>query len=551
MKLDTLIVNASVWTGDPAQPRAEALGLLGDQVAFVGSGGEARALRAARTIDAAGRSVLPGFIDNHQHLFFASAELDNLSVQGAHDFPALQAAVREYAHASPQREWLCVSHVQYGALPAGGLKRQHLDALSPGRPLVLMDYSYHTAWANTRALELAGLLHGGHSGPGSEIVRDGSGAASGELREPDAFGPVLALTGTWGRATRAYTHGGSGEAAPQHLAADQAVVARGLAHLASLGITSLQNMDGDAHQFALYRRMEAEHTLSARVSVPLMVRPDTAPGDLSALAELSLRYHSDWVRGGRLKFFMDGIVENGQAFMLSPYATLPGHGAPLFGAEQFAELATQGDRLGLQLGIHAIGDAAVRRTLDGLAAARRRNGPRDARHRIEHIETIHPQDLPRLAELGVTASMQPGHVPGTGEVPLSPWLETVGPGRWATAFPWRTLRRLGTRLTFGSDWPIISPDPVVGLRAALTRQPWQPGDPDQRLTLDEALHAYTTASAAAEFMEHRKGTLKVGYLADVVMLSRALDDIDHTDPADFGDVRAELTIAGGRVVYER
>ena len=548
MKADLLIVNASVWTGWPAQPRARAIGLRGDQIVFVGSSDEASGLQATRTIDAAGRSVLPGFIDNHQHLFFASAELDNLAAEHLLEYPALEQAILAHAHATPEREWVCVSHVQYSALPQDGLTRQHLDRLVPARPLLLMDYSYHTAWANTRALELAGLLHGAHGGPGSKIVQDEHGTATGELREPSAFAAVLALTGGWGRATHAYTHGqetvgGSGEQS-----ADRQMIVRGLERNASLGITSVQNMDGDAYQLGLYRQLEQEGRLSARVSVPLMVRPDTSVAALRDMAALSHSFQGDWVRSGRLKFFMDGVIENGQAFMLEPYAALPGRGAPLFSAEAFEELACEGDRLGLQLGIHAIGDAALRRTLDGLEAARRLNGARDSRHRIEHLETVHPDDLQRLAALGVTASMQPGHVPGTGLVPLSPWLEAVGPARWATAFPWRDLKRTGARLTFGSDWPIISQNPLLGLRAALTRTPWQPGDPDQRLTLDEALHAYTSESAAAEFMEHRKGSLRPGHLADVVMLSAGLDT---TAPERLADVAVDLTVAGGRVVYER
>lgn len=548
--LDTLIVGARVWTGDPARPRAEVIGLRGDRIAFVGTQSDAQGRRGPQTrvIETRGGTLMPGFIDDHQHLFFGSAELDNLLVEDVHSFAALGEAIGRYAAAHPELPCIGVSHVQYDALPAGGLlTRQQLDALVPDRPLVLMDYSYHTVWANTVALERGGRLHGGVSGPGSLIVRAPDGTASGELREPDAFGPVLALTGAWGRATRAYTHG---QAPPdrEQREADARTLQRGLANCARLGITSVHNMDGDPYQLELLAQLERDGLLTARVSLPYMMRPDTPLSALNEAAEWPRRFSGDRLRTGRIKLFMDGIIESHTALMLEDYADLPGScGGALFEAEHFAELAVAADALGLQIGVHAIGDGAVRRTLDGLERARAVNGARDSRHRIEHIELLDPQDLPRFAALGVTASVQPGHVPGAGLVPLEAWTAAVPRAKWGWAFPWRALRESGARVVFGSDWPIIDANPMLGLRAALTRPLWAEDLPDQRPTLDQALAAYTSGPAHAEFMDHAKGMLREGMLADLVLLSH---DLHATPPEQFGEVRAELTICGGDVVFE-
>lgn len=550
-ELETLITGAVVWTGDPEQPSAEAVGWSGDRITFVGRLADASGLIGGRTrvIDGSGRMLLPGFIDDHQHLFFGSAELDNLLVDGLHSFAELQFAIRSYAAEHPGKPCVSVSHLQYDALPPGGpLTRQQLDELVSDRPLVLMDYSYHTVWANSLALERAGLLHGGTSGPGSLIVMAPGGTASGELREPDAFGPVLALTGAWGRATRAYTHGASlpGDAAQR--AEDLQIIRRGLSNAARLGITSIQNMDGDRYQLDLLAQLEQEGALTARVSLPFMVRPDTLQGSLQEAVLWSNAYTGDRLRTGRLKLFMDGIIESHTALMLEDYADLPGsRGGALFGAEQFAQIAVHADALGLQLDVHAIGDGAVRRTLDGYSRARDVNGARDSRHRIEHVEMLDPADLHRFAELGVTASMQPGHVPGAGLVPLEAWTAAVPRERWGWAFPWRALRESGARLAFGSDWPIIDANPLLGLRAALTRPLWNEDLPDQRPTLDQALAAFTSGGAYAEFMEEEKGTLRVGMLADLVLLSH---DLKTTPPQAYGEVKALLTVCGGEVVYE-
>ena len=209
-------------------------------------------------------------------------------------------------------------------------------------------------------------------------------------------------------------------------------------------------------------------------------------------------------------------------------------------------MVVEADRLGLQVLVHAVGDAAVRRTLDGFAEARRINGPRDSRHRVEHIEVIHPDDLPRFADLGVIASMQPIHAPLSGQ-DADVWLARIGPNRWGRSFAWRSLREMGAKLVFGSDWPVASQNPLIGVQSTLTRQPWADGLPHHRQTLDEALLSYTRDAAFAEFQEDRKGQIRVGLLADLVLLSA---DITRTLPDNLMDVSPRLTMVGGRVVFE-
>lgn len=254
------------------------------------------------------------------------------------------------------------------------------------------------------------------------------------------------------------------------------------------------------------------------------------------------------VRSGCVKFFMDGVIESYTALILDDYVDQPGsRGGANFSAEHFARTATEADRLGLHIFVHAIGDAAVRRTLDGFEAAQRANGRRDSRHRVEHIELIHPDDLPRFAALGVIASMQPLHAPmtaGGSDV----WPARVGPSRWDRSFAWRSLREAGARLVFGSDWPVVSQSPMRGVHAALNRQAWSPDQLDHRQTLAETLIAYTRDAAYAEFQEHEKGQLRAGMLADMVLLSH---DIFSMPPETIDQVQPVMTMCDGRIMYQR
>jgi predicted amidohydrolase YtcJ len=323
-----------------------------------------------------------------------------------------------------------------------------------------------------------------------------------------------------------------------------------LAEAASWGITSVHNMDGDAAQLARYAAVAARGDLSLRVYMAYSVRPHTP---WAALAEeaavLAGHYRAGMVRCRSVKYFMDGVIDSFTGFMLEPYALRPDScGDVLWSAADFNRYAIESDRLGLQIVVHAIGDAAIRRTLDGFAAARAANGPRDNRHRIEHIELLHPADLPRFRELGVVASMQPLHATRPERNYFLYWAEVVGRRRWRDAFPTRELHAAGAPLVFGSDWPIVSMNPFRGLEAAANRQPWAEGLPGQALPLADVLTAYTRTPAWVEFQEEAKGQLRPGMLADLVLLDR---DLFRLEGEALATARPVLTVCDGRVVHDR
>ncbi len=283
-----------------------------------------------------------------------------------------------------------------------------------------------------------------------------------------------------------------------------------------------------------------------RVYVPFRVEPEMKPDVISEAVDMRSA-STDKVRGGLVKFFMDGVIETGTGLLLDDYEGRPGYrGTSQFEPEHFTELALEADKHGLQIAVHCTGDGAVRRVLDTYEIVQKQNGRRDSRHRIEHIELVGDADVPRFAELGVIAAMQPLHSP-TEVGSFDPWPARVGPARYRRSFAWQTLREAGAHLAFGSDWTVADMNPITGIHAALNRTPWQEGDPEQSQTLEDTLLGYTRDAAYAEHMEHEKGILKEGYLADVVMLS---EDIFQTPKEEMLRVKAMLTICDGEITYE-
>jgi len=331
-------------------------------------------------------------------------------------------------------------------------------------------------------------------------------------------------------------------------AADRDIMRRGLAWCARHGITSIQNMDGNLYQLELLAEIEAEEGLPCRVQIPFHYKNFMTLDMLDKATVMAERYNSEWLSSGMVKVFYDGVLDSWTAVMVEPYADRPDWvGEPLFTPRQFAELAVAVDRRGLQMAVHSIGDGAVRAVLDGYEAAEKANGKRDSRHRVEHIEVVTAADVPRFEKLGVIASMQPPHPPGAMDFPLEPTVSRIGQARWPLSYAWRTLKDAGARVVFASDWPVSPIDPILGIKAAVLRKPWAKTDPDQSFSLHEAIAGYTVEGAYAEFMEHRKGRLKPGYLADLVVLSA---DIEATAPEDLHTVRPVTTVCGGKVTYQ-
>lgn len=548
---DLVVINGRVLTVDDDNPVAEAIAVKDGAIIAVGSRASIEEFKGPATtiVDAKGGSVIPGFIEAHMHLFSGAAELGHLQLSGVHGFDALQRAIRDYASAWPDAKMLVGQGVDYTVLGDERVTRHHLDAILPDRSFAMAAPDHHTMWANTRALEMAGILHGRTLGPGNEIVMGEDGLAAGELREGEAFGPVLDLAGE-SRVRLGLATGGEPEPLPTaaERAADRDIMRRGLAWCARHGITSIQNMDGNLYQLELLAEIEAEEGLPCRVQIPFHYKNFMTLDMLDKASVMAERYKGEWLSSGMVKVFYDGVLDSWTAVMVEPYADRTDWvGEPLFTPRQFAELAVAVDKRGLQMAVHSIGDGAVRAVLDGYEAAEKANGKRDSRHRVEHIEVVTTADVPRFETLGVIASMQPPHPPGAMDFPLEPTVSRIGQARWPLSYAWRTLKNAGARVVFASDWPVSPIDPILGIKAAVLRKPWAKTDPDQSFSLHEAIAGYTVEGAYAEFMEHRKGRLKPGYLADLVVLSA---DIEAIAPEDLHTVRPVTTVCGGKVTYQ-
>jgi predicted amidohydrolase YtcJ len=548
MNAEMIITNAKVLTMDESRPRAEAVALAGGRILAVGNRAEVEALAgpATRMVDAGGRTLLPGFVESHLHLVLGGNELSQLQLGGVQGFDELARLFRAYAAQNPDLPLLMAQGAAYEILEHP-VTRVDLDRVIADRPIAMMAPDHHTVWANTAALRAAGLLHGAAMPAGHVVVMAADGTASGELLEFEAFSPVLALTGDLHLQLGIAT-GGEPEPWPsaEQRATDKATVAAGLAHCARHGITSMVNMDGNRYTCVLLQEMAAEGRLTARVKVPFHFKPHMELSELDRASAMTAEFTGDWVTSGFVKMFMDGVVDSRTAYMLHDYPGTTECGAALFPPARFNEICTEIDRRGLQIAVHAIGDGAVRQTIDGYAAARVANGPRDSRHRIEHIELIDRADVPRLGALGITASVQPPHPPGAMEFPMSTMEHVFHRDRWRDAYLTKTLADHGAPLAFASDWPVTDVSVMRGIQAALTRVPY-PGCQDERLGLLQVLRAYTADGARAAHLEELTGMLRAGLAGDLVLIDGDIEAI----PADrLGKTGIALTIAGGRVTHD-
>lgn len=550
---DLIITNARLLTMNKAAMRAESLAIAGNRILAVGSNADMKTMKGSHTrvIDAQMNTVMPGIVESHIHLFGGAVELDSLMINNIKGFPAVSAAIREYAKANPKDRIIIVN----GAAPVSlgdntAITRQVLDTIIADRPLALICFDHHTVWANTRALEAGGLLHGASLTPGNEIVMGSDGLATGELREAAAFAPLLGLTATGGREWLGMVTGEN--PVPPATAAerliDQNFMKRGLEYCASLGITSIHNMDGNWYQLELLKALMDRDELIARVEVPFHQKNYFETARVDEAVEMRHQYQGDMLHSGRVKIFMDGVLESMTALMLDDYPGFQGErGAPLFTAKQFNEVATRADKHGLQISVHAIGDGGVRRTLDGYEAARHANGPRDSRHRIEHIELIDKADIPRLKQLGVIASLQPIVGLGVPGNPLEPCRTRIG-DKLPQAYAWQTLRETGATVAFSSDWPVSPLDPFLGIQSAMTSVPLSPDSKPQAQSLLDTLDSFTAAGAYTEFAEAKKGKLMPGMLADVIILN---GNIEATPAAQISTLKPVLTICDGRITFEK
>ncbi len=557
MTPDIIIHSGALITMDDARPDAQAIAVAGGKITAVGSDEDVMALArpGTRMIDAKGGTVLPGFIDSHVHLFGGSVELDCLDLYGVEGIDAMRAAILPYAAANPDDAMVFCVMADYGILGTGKTPTRHdLDSILADRPLAMFAPDHHTVWANTAALEKTGLLQGGAVDAGSEIVMGDDGLANGELLEPGAYGPVLELTRHGGREMLGLITGRDPEppATPAQREMDKDVIERGLVHCAAQGITTLHLMDGNRYQLELLRELESEGRLHCRCHVPFHMKgTDRLERMTQEAPKLREDYKEGRVRCSHVKMFIDGVVESGTALMLRPYPGKMGAGDnagdEVFTQAHFVACCKEADRLGFQIAVHAIGDAGVRRTIDAYEAAREANGKRDARHRIEHIEVIHPGDIPRLAALDIVASLQPGHAP-TGHIfPPGAVGQYLHDDQIAGAYAWQTIREAGTKVVFSTDWPVIPVDVMPSIKAAIAPLDLGEGWVDQTQSLADTLASYTRDNAWVAFDEDKYGVLAEGMDADIAVLSR---DITALAPLDITEAETVLTVSGGKITYQ-
>ena len=531
----TLVMTGGrVWTGNEKQPWAEAVAIRDERIIAVGTNKDITKLAGPTTqkLDLAGRFVMPGFNDAHIH-FGSVIRLTQVDLNEAKSIGEMQQLIAKYAKEHPDAKWIQGYGWQYTAVPGGLPTRAQLGAAVPDCPAYLAAYDGHTGWANSKALAIAGITKDTKFDGFGEIVRDANGEPTGVLKE-GAQGLMRRYIPTVTREERLEA------------------MRKGMKWLSSLGITSIQNASGSSEDFDFYQELLDKGDLLARTSVAVSVGPRTTRERIAVIGAFRQRYAGPMLRAGAIKIVVDGVIEAHTAAMLEPYSDKPGNpGRSSWTPEELNRVVAMADKAGLQVYIHAIGDRGVRMALDAYENARKVNGPRDARHRIEHIEVIAAPDIPRFAQLGVMASMEPIHAdPGTAEV----WSNAVGPERLKYAFAWRSLEQAGAKLVFSSDWAAaISIDPIRGLHSAVNRQTIEGQPPggwvrEQRVSVETALRAYTRAGAYASFEEKLKGTLEPGKLADVIVLSA---DPFGVPPAELHNCRVELTVFDGRVVFER
>jgi predicted amidohydrolase YtcJ len=550
MTADLIITNARIITMDSANPFAEAIAVKGNRILHVGREEDVLALRGVKTQvhDNRSNTVIPGIIEGHVHLFIGAAELELLNIRFDIGFEAIRNAVHAYRAKNPHLTFvhaISAAHEQFGdGIP---ITRQLLDQIVSDVPFAIGCFDHHTVWANTKALEVTGILRGRQLNTGNEIVIGADGFATGELREFEAFGLVLELGASGGRESAGIVTGLSPKATSAQRSADVETLRKGIAHANALGITSMHNMDGNRYQLELLRVLEEQGALNARVEVPFHFRNTMKLADVDEACEFRTSFASDMLHSGRVKLFIDGVMETLTAQMLEDYPGHPGNkGAPLYSAEEMNAIVARADAHGLQISTHAIGDGGVRRTLDAYENAALKNGKRDSRHRIEHIELIHPDDIPRLAQLGVVASLQPIAGVGVPGNAIEPILSRVGKNL-PYAYAWQTIRETSAAVAFSSDWPVAPLDPFVGIQSAMTCKPLRDDCRNQSQSLIDSIHGFTLAGAHMEFMEDRKGMLREGYLADIAVLDQ---DLENVAPNDIAQVKTVVTICDGRVVFD-
>jgi predicted amidohydrolase YtcJ len=531
--VDQLFLNGRVLAMNDEQPAAEAVAVWNGRVYAVGSNDDLEGLRsgAKQVIDLDGATLMPGFIDAHTHFVSGSETLDRVRLAGATTLGEMQRLVAEKAAIVPSGEWIVgrgwdeTKRTDVVALPT----KEDLDAVAPDHPVYLGRADGHVGWANSLALRLAGIDAGRADPYGGRILRDESGEPTGILQETakKLVEDILPLSDHASRTS---------------------ALRRGLAEAARYGITGIHD-NAPAEDIVLYQEFRERGELTLRVNTLVrgweveqpFLEPMIAIGACTGFGD-------DWIKLGALKISLDGTLGSRTAAMHEPYSDDPGNtGVFRISQNELDPIVERAHRHHIQVALHAIGDAACTMALDSIERATKAHQWPDHRHRIEHEQVIDERDMRRFAELGVIASLQPCHA-----VTDLAWAESrVGPERMKRAYAWQSFVRLGTRICIGTDWPVETLDPRVGLYESVTRRDLDgnpPGgrQPEECLTIEQALKGYTIDAAYAEFAEDRKGSIEPRKYADLAILAQ---DPIRIEPDDLLTLEVLATVVEGRTVF--
>jgi predicted amidohydrolase YtcJ len=543
--VDLLLVHGRIYTVDAAQPWAEAVAIRGDRIVAVGGDAALMRLQGAKTrvIDLKGQLLTPGFIDTHVHFIEGARYLSNVALRDATTMAQITERVEHFAREHPQAAWIRGEGFSYGYpdLPGGAFHRQLLDRAAGGRPVVLTSGMAHAAWANSAALKAAGITRDTPNPAGGEIVRGADGEPTGWLKEDAAIEPVLARIP---KPTRNE---------------DRIALTAAIQEANRVGLSRVDSAGGDFGFLDMLAQIAREGGLTLRISVADWITPPELTAEhLAQLEAARTRYNDAYLSAGVAKFIMDGVIESHTAYLPGGYADQPGEtGMRFWDPAVYKSAVRTLNAHGFQVYTHAIGNGAIHLALDAYEAAQAANPASDGalpRNRIEHVEAPNPEDIARFGPLGVIASMQPLMI-----YPRDEWKgmeglwQTYAGDKWLpVAFAIRSFLDAKAVVSFGTDWPIVQLNPLLGIRNAVLRQSLDgqpPGgyQPQQRISIAQAVRAYTLDAAYASRREKDEGSITLGKFADLVLFSR---DFIEGPAEDIAQARVLMTIVGGKVVFE-
>lgn len=525
-KADRIFINGHVWTGDPAHPTAEALAVRATQIIAVGTTRNIAKLgsRFTDTVDLKGKWVFPGFNDAHLHFLV----VDRADVSGCASVAEMQKRVADFARAHPAASWVMGRGWTYSDFPDGAPSRRILDAAVSDRPGWITDRDGHAGWANSRALELAGITAKTPNPPWGTLVRDAKGEPTGLFKEAGAMDLVRQFI------------------PPPNEEERYRALKNLLEHAASRGLTSVQNASFPFDEMPIFQRVLDENGLKVRFRWALLFDQKQDEGELARYKEIRSRMGRATFEFGAAKAMIDGTISSRTAAFFEPYATKD-VGVPFWTQDELNAAVAHYDKEGLQILLHAIGDRAVAMALNAYEYAARTNKTTGRRHRIEHAEVVRPADVARFKQLGVIVSTQPLFV-NPEKADIAAYDALLGPERAAHLDAFKIWDDAGVVQAFGSDWPVTAMDPLRQIYCAVTRMtpsgtPAGGWHPEQRIGVEAALRHFTIDAAYASFDEEKKGTLVPGKLADFTVLS---ENILDPPPERLLKAQALLTVMGGQ-----